>query len=122
MLIYDGECPLCNNYAQFLRLKRSVKEVVLVDAREGGPIVEEARSLPHDLNEGMVVRIGDRYHVGHDALNVLALLSEDRGLFSRINRALFNSPLAARLGYPWLKLGRLVLLRLKGVAPMDRTA
>ena len=70
----------------------------------------------------MVVRIGDRHYVGHEALNVLALLSEERGVFSRINRMLFNSPLAARLGYPWLKLGRRLALKLKGVGPIDHRA
>ena len=119
-LVYDGECPLCSNYAQFLKLRQAVRELVLVDARQGGPIVEEVRSLPHDLDEGMVVRIGERYYVGHEALNVLALLSESRGVFNRLNRMAFNSPVAARLGYPWLKLGRRVLLKLKGVGPMGR--
>ena len=117
-LVYDGECPLCRNYAQFLDLKRSVKEVTLVDARQGGPIVEDIRNLPHNLNEGMVVKVNGRYYIGHEALNVLALLSENRGFFNSINRLVFNSPLAARLGYPWLKLGRWLLLKLKGVAPI----
>ncbi len=118
-LIYDGECPLCSNYAQYLNLKQSVEELVLVDARQGGPVVEEVRSLPHDLNDGMVVKIDRRYFVGHQALNVLALLSENRGVFSKFNRLVFSSPLVARLAYPLLKLGRWLLLTLKGVAPID---
>ena len=118
-LIYDGDCPMCSNYAQYLSLKQSVEELVLVDARQGGPVVEEVRSLPYDLNDGMVVKIGRRYFFGHEALNVLALLSENRGVFNRFNRLIFSSRWAARLGYPLLKLGRSLLLRLKGVAPID---
>ncbi|WP_428116222.1 DCC1-like thiol-disulfide oxidoreductase family protein [Candidatus Poriferisodalis sp.] len=118
-LVYDGECPMCNNYAQYLRLKQSVEEFVLVDARQGGPIVDEVRQLPHDLNDGMVVRIGSRYFVGHEALHVLALLSEDRGAFNKFNRLAFSSPLVSRVTYPMLKFGRWVLLKLKGVAPID---
>ena len=118
-LIYDGECPMCNNYAQYLRLKQSVGEFVLVDARQGGPIVDEVGQLPHDLNDGMVVRIGDRYFVGHEALQVLALLSEDRGAFNKFNRLAFSSPLISRVTYPMLKFGRWVLLKLKGVVPID---
>ena len=117
-LIYDGECPLCSNYARLLNLKQSVKSLSLIDARQGGPIVEEVRSLPHDLNTGMAVRMGNRYYLGPDALNVLALLSVNRGVFSTINRLVFNSPLVARLGYPWLKFGRWLLLKLKGVEPI----
>ncbi|WP_419933408.1 DCC1-like thiol-disulfide oxidoreductase family protein [Candidatus Poriferisodalis sp.] len=118
-LVYDGECPMCNNYAQYLRLQQSVGEFVLVDARQGGPIVDEVRGLPHDLNDGMVVKIGDRFFVGHEALRVLALLAEDRGAFSKFNRLAFRSPLIARLTYPLMRGGRWVLLKLKGVERID---
>lgn len=118
-LVYDGECPMCNKYAQYLRLKQSVGEFVLVDARQGGPIVDEVRELPHDLNDGMVVRIGNRHYVGHEALHVLALLSTDRGAFNKFNRLAFSSPLISRFTYPLLKFGRWVLLKLKGVSPIE---
>ena len=118
-LVYDGECPMCNNYAQYLRLQQSVGEFVLVDARQGGPIVDEVRELPHDLNDGMVVKIGDRFFVGHEALRVLALLAEDRGAFNKFNRLAFRSPLIARVTYPLMRGGRWVLLKLKGVAPIS---
>lgn len=117
-LVYDGECPLCRNYTQYLRVKERVRELVLVDAREGGPLVDEVRELPHDLNDGMVLKMHGRYYIGHEALNVLALVSEKRGGFSRLNRLVFSSPLAARLGYPLLKAGRRLLLRIKGVPPI----
>ena len=117
-LVYDGECPMCNNYAQYLRLRQSVGEFVLVDARQGGPIVDEVRRLPHDLNDGMVVKIGDRHYVGHEALHVLALLSTDHGAFNKFNRLAFSSPLISRFTYPLMKAGRWVLLKLKGVAPI----
>ena len=121
-LAYDGECPLCNNYAQFLRLRESVGELVLVDAREGGAFVEELRALGHDPDAGMVARVGDRYYAGAEALNVLALLSQGRGVLGRLNRWVFSSPAAARIGYPALKLARRVLLALKGVAPLRAAA
>ncbi len=117
-LVYDGECPMCNNYAQYLRLQQSVGEFVLVDARQGGPIVEEVRRLPHDLNDGMVVKIGDQHFVGHEALNVLALLSTNRGAFNRFNRWAFRSRLISRFTYPAMKAARWVLLKLKGVQPI----
>ncbi len=117
-LVYDGECLMCNNYAQYLRLQQSVGEFVLVDARQGGPIVEEVRRLPHDLNDGMVVKIGDQHYVGHEALHVLAMLSTDSGAFNNFNRLAFSSPLISRFTYPLMKAGRWVLLKLKGVAPI----
>ena len=105
-LIYDGDCPFCSNYAQYLRAKDAVDELVLVDAREGGPLVDEVRKLPHDLNQGMVLKLNDRYYVGHKALNVLAILSDKHGAFSRLNRLLFNSPLGPIRGH--LRLGQSV--------------
>ena len=117
-LVYDGECPLCRNYTRYLRVKESVNELILVDAREGGPLVEEIRNLRHDLDEGMVLKMNGRYYRGHEALNSLALLSENRGAFNRVNRLVFNSPSAAKLGYPMLKLARRLVLRIKGVRPL----
>lgn len=117
-LVYDGECPMCSNYSRMVHLRQSVEEFILVDARSDDPIVEEIRNIPHDLNTGMVVKIGNRFYVGHEAFHVLALLSENRGAFSRINRFVFSSPLAARVGYPLLKAARWVVLKLKGVAPI----
>lgn len=118
-LVYDGECPLCRGYARRLDVERSVGELILVDARQGGPVVEEIRSLPWDLNDGMALKTGGRHYLGDDALHVLALLSGGRGVFSTMNRLLFGSRATARLVYPLLKLGRRALLRLKGVAPID---
>lgn len=118
-LIYDGDCPFCSNYAQYLRVKDAVDEFILVDAREGGPLVDEVRGLPHDLDQGMVLKLDGRYHVGHEALNVLALLSEKRGGFNRLNRLLFNSPLVAKLSYPLLRSARWLALKIKGVPPLD---
>ena len=117
-LVYDGECPLCRDYARRLDVKRSVGKLILVDARQGGPAVEEIRGLPWDLNEGMALKTGGRHYLGGDALHVLALLSGGRGIFSTMNRLLFGSRTTARIAYPLLKLGRRALLRLKGVAPI----
>ena len=118
-LVYDGECPLCNSYARRLDVRNAIGELELVNARAGGPLVEEIRNLPHDLNQGMALKLKGRYYLGSDALHALALLSGRRGAFSIMNRFLFGSASLARLGYPLLKLGRRILLRLKtGSAPL----
>lgn len=118
-LVYDGECPFCNRYAHYLDVASAVGKLVLVNAREGGPLVREIRDLPYDLNDGMALKLHGRYYCGSDALHVLALLSGKRGVFNTLNRLLFRSPAAARLGYPLLKLGRRLALRWKGAPPID---
>ena len=41
-IIYDGQCPFCSRYVRLVRLRDSLGQVELVDARNGGPIVDEA--------------------------------------------------------------------------------
>ncbi len=119
-LVYDGECYFCRNYARLLNLRESVGELTLVNARGGGPLVEEVRALHYDLDDGMALKIGGRWRFGSDALNTLALLSSRRGVFGAANRLLFSSPSAAWLAYPFLNCGRRALLRLRRVPPLER--
>ena len=32
-LIYDGECPICKNIAQMLKIRKSIGELVIINAR-----------------------------------------------------------------------------------------
>lgn len=118
-LVYDGECYFCQHYARLLRVREAVGELTLVNARDGGPLVDEVRALAHDLNDGMALKMGRRWHLGNDALHTLALLSDRRGVFGVANRLLFGSPGAARLAYPVLKLGRCTLLRMRRIGRIE---
>jgi predicted DCC family thiol-disulfide oxidoreductase YuxK len=113
-IVYDGQCPFCSRYVQLLRLRESLGAVRLIDAREGGPIVEELQRAGVDLDEGMVLKLDDRLYHGHDCIHVLALLSTPSGLFNRINAAVFRSAPTARMLYPVLRAGRNAVLRLLG--------
>ena len=97
-----------------VRLRKSVGEVHLVDAREGGPVVDEIQAAGLDLDKGMAFKIGGRLYHGADCLNVLALLSSESGWFNRLNAAAFRSPTVSRLAYPLLKAGRNLLLMVRG--------
>lgn len=119
-LVYDGECLLCERYARYAEVKRAVGDLVLVDARKGGPLVAELKKS-FDLDNGMVLKLDERCYYGRDALRMLARLSGDGGAFGRLNRLLFGDRAGARLGYPLLKLGRRALLRLRGVGPIPRS-
>ncbi|MCY3580317.1 MAG: DUF393 domain-containing protein [Acidimicrobiia bacterium] len=117
-LVYDGECPLCSNYTRFLSLKESGIDLVPVDARTGGPLVDEIRQLPHNLDEGMVLKLDSQFYIGHQALGVLALLSDQSSLLAKLNHRLFGSPKAARLGYPLLRAARRIILAVKRIPPL----
>jgi predicted DCC family thiol-disulfide oxidoreductase YuxK len=113
-IIYDGQCPFCSRYVTLLRLRDTLGRVELVNAREGGPVVDEIFAAGLDLDEGMVLKIGDRLYHGEECIHRLALLSSSSTLFNRINRAIFRSPTLSRLLYPLLRSGRNGVLRLLG--------
>lgn len=113
-LIYDGECPVCSSYVQFVRLRESVGTVKLINARDGGPEVERLQAAGFDLDEGMVLLYNDRIYHGSDCIHMLAMLSTNSGWFNRLNAAIFRSERASRLLYPVLRAGRNLLLRLLG--------
>jgi predicted DCC family thiol-disulfide oxidoreductase YuxK len=114
LIIYDGDCVFCNNYARLLKLKQSVGEVELLDARSGDPRVNEYWNTGYDLNEGMLFVHGGRVYHGAQAINVLASLSGDSTVFNRINAAILSNQHTARLAYPILKLGRRIVLLVRG--------
>jgi len=117
-VVYDGECPFCTSFVLLYRLREVTGTVHLIDAREKHPLVEEVRARGLDLDQGMAVQAAGRFYHGAEAMQILAILGADSGLFNRINRAIFRHPGLARLLYPWLVRGRLLTLRLLGREPL----
>lgn len=113
-IVYDGDCPFCTRYVRLLRLRESAGNVALVNARDGGPLVDEIRAAGLDLNEGMVLKLGGRLYHGDECMHRLALMSTPSTLFNRINGSVFRSPTVSRLLYPLLRTGRNLTLRLLG--------
>lgn len=113
-IVYDGECPFCSAYTRYVRLRDAVGPVQLVDARDGGPLVDEVLRAGFDLDEGMVLKLGGRYYHGSDCVHMLATLSSGSSAFNRLNGWIFASPARARHLYPVLRAGRNAVLRLLG--------
>ena len=117
-LIYDGECPFCSNFVQFARLRETVGEVRLIDARENGPEVQAARDAGYVIDDGMLLSLDGQVYYGADCLNRLALLSSRSGVFNRLNHAVFRVPAVSRFSYPILRTGRNMTIKLLGVSRM----
>lgn len=114
---YDGYCPICNEAARALQIRKSVGALYLVNARDEPThsLIQEINELGFDLDDGMVLKFqGVCYHA-EDALHMMALLGSPHGWFNRINALLFQSKTLAKLLYPSMRGGRNMLLRLKGV-------
>lgn len=113
-ILYDGECPVCANYVNFLHFKEEVGEVELIDCRAHANIVEEARSQGFDLNDGMILILRGKLYYGDKAVQKIAQSSSKKGIFNRLQRSMFQSERAAKTLYPAMAAGRKLLLKLLG--------
>jgi len=111
LLVYDQQCPACQFYCRLVRIRESVGELQLIDARDQHPVMQEITAAGLDIDEGMVLKVGEQLYYGSDAINALALMSSDVGWFNRINFWLFRSAKLAGFIYPLLAAARKVLLK-----------
>ncbi len=113
-LIYDGECPFCSAYVRLVQLRDTIGDLHLVNARDGGPLVDEIMAANLDLDEGMVLKWNGRLYHGADCIHMVAMMSTPSTLFNRLNRIVFRSPALSRFLYPIMRAGRNAALRLLG--------
>lgn len=114
LLVYDKECPACNNYCLWVRIRKSVGELKLVDAREPSAIMDEITATGLDIDQGMVLKMGGTIYYGSDAIHALALIGSPSSIFNRVNYWIFRSQTLSRIFYPILRLFRNLLLKILG--------
>ena len=111
LIVYDKQCPACECYCNLVQIRESVGRIVLVDARDGGPVMDEITAAGLDIDQGMVVKVGGELYYGPDAIHVLALMGTNKGFFNRLAYFCFRSKAASRVLYPALKACRNLLLK-----------
>ncbi len=119
ILVYDKECPACDNYCQVVRIREDVGELILLDAREPSAVMDEITALGWDIDQGMVLKMGSQLYYGSDAIHALALISSRSGFFNRMNYWLFKSKLLSHIFYPVLRFLRNLLLKLLGKSKIN---
>ena len=112
LLVYDKECPACNYYCNLARIRESVGNLVLIDARDGGPVMDEITAAGLDIDQGMVLKVGDKLYYGADAIRSLSLMSTRSGLFNRLSYYFFRSEKVSAVVYPLLRSCRNLLLKI----------
>jgi len=112
LLVYDKECPACNAYCQIVRIRNSVGDLRIIDARENSEILDEITGLNLDIDQGMVLKMDQQLYYGSDAIHALALISSRSGIFNRFNYWMFKSEARAKVLYPLLRSCRNVLLKI----------
>ncbi|MEJ2390881.1 MAG: DCC1-like thiol-disulfide oxidoreductase family protein [Gammaproteobacteria bacterium] len=114
LLVYDKQCPACHFYCQLVRIRDSVGELKFVDAREPSEVMDEITAAGLDIDQGMVLKMGDALYYGADAIHMLSLIGSRSGVFNRVNYWLFRSKAISGVVYPILRFFRNLLLKLLG--------
>lgn len=83
----------------------------MIDARNGGELVDEITARGWDIDQGMVLKMNNQLYYGDEAIHMLALISLQTGAFNRLNYFLFSRPTVARILYPILRGGRNLVLK-----------
>jgi len=72
-----------------------------------------------DIDQGMVLKMGNELYYGSDAIHALALISSQSGIFNRLNYWVFKSKTLSKIFYPFLKACRNLLLKTLGVSKIN---
>lgn len=119
-IVYDGECPFCRNYVEYIKLRSMIGGLELVNARmTDHPLVDEIKRRQINLNEGMVFIYKGKFYYGSQAMNKITQISRVNGFLAHVNYIFFSNQMVARIFYPVLKLGRRLNLRLLGKRPIQ---
>ncbi len=113
-IIYDGECPLCDNYIRRLRLVKTFGAIEIVDARAEPQKTKEYWERGYDLDEGMIVVIDEAVYYGAEAATMLARLSTNSAFLGKIHRWTLSQAAVSKLAYPVMKACRRIALRMIG--------
>ena len=119
--VYDGDCPLCTGAANLFKIREVVGHLHTVNAREekSHPVLLEANNLGMSLDDGMVIKLENRFYHGESALHVMALIGTNSGFFNRINCFLYRSKLLSRICYPVFRTIRNTTLFIMGIKKID---
>ncbi len=86
--------------------------LLLVDARTPSELLAQVTAAGLDIDQGMVLKLGEQLYYGADAIAALALISSRSGLFNRVNYWIFRSSRVSRYLYPMLRSMRNLLLNM----------
>ena len=114
LLVYDKECPACDNYCQVVQIRETVGRLKIINARDNSDVMQEITAKGLDIDQGMVLKMGDQLFYGADAIHALALISSKSGLLNRLNYWMFKSKRISAFLYPVLRACRNLLLKILG--------
>ena len=100
--------------------EENIGDVKLINARDKTEEVEKVVEQGYDLDEGMVFFYQGVFYHGHEAVNMMAILTDDAGFFNTLNKVVFRSPKRAKIFYPPLRFFRNLTLKVLGKSKIHK--
>ncbi|GAB1267244.1 hypothetical protein NBRC116493_04970 [Aurantivibrio infirmus] len=111
-LLYDRQCPVCRYFADTYELTND--HIELVNAREQSAILKRAADRNFDVNNGIVLVVGESFYFAEDAMVQLVNRQHFPGPIGFVIGRIFKYPRLAKLVNPILVFLRKILLKLLG--------
>ena len=101
-ILYDGECPFCDNYIKLMNLKSIIPEIQILDAHNHHDMVIHFRNNGLEINDGMILSLDGAVYYGSECVHALAMLTNNNTTFYKLNKVMFQNKQLARILYPIL--------------------
>jgi len=113
VIYYDQECPFCDAYANYIKLKEKYK-LELRPARDTQ--AELALLCPHmNINNGFIIVYQDKCFQGVDGLVLLNKLIDNKGLVSLLHKIFQSNNIFSKTLYSIVLVVRKILLYAMGI-------
>ena len=109
-VLYDGDCPFCRSYVTFARLRETVGEVELIDARQRTDLTLYYEGLGYLIDDGMIVDTGEEVYYKGDAVWAINSLASTNPVLRLMENRRY-----VKWVYPCLRAMRNGVNRLRGV-------
>ena len=112
-IIYDGDCPFCNNFITVANLKKNLKNVVFLNARESIEAKEIISNCKLNIDKGMIVSISGKILFGERAATFI-VINGSGGIIFLIYKFLLSNEKVSKIIYPVLVFLRKTYFRIIG--------
>jgi len=115
VLVYDGGCPFCRQFALASELRGGIPLLELRDGRADDVLRTALKARGLNLARGAVLLEDERTWHGAEAIAELCRRLAPSGPLLQLLRGLFSEPNQARRLYPLLLLARRLALQWRGL-------
>ena len=115
VLVYDGGCPFCRQFALASELRGGIPLLELRDGRADHALRAALKARGLNLARGAVLLEDERAWHGAEAIAELCRRLAPSGPLLQLLRGLFSEPNQARRLYPLLLLARRLALQWRGL-------